>query len=240
MGQRLVISIYADKSTADPLATIYYHWSAYTVPAAEAMEKLIGKIQEWEDRNGKHIIDLPEKEAKLALVRIGESLYAVSDEDAGKMQSAIDNSDMSPDAKDLSSQLLANRRRGSGVSNEEAKRLETLYPGETFHLGARNYGLIDVTQQGMRESLDWAEADGSLYLDERTFWLGVAFAYGTEEWDESCADWGMPTADKLPKLDFDPTAEFSADEICDYVEKIEKLPCTYLNPMTGEVLQLIV
>lgn len=239
MGQRLVISIYADKSTADPLATIYYHWSAYTAPAAYEMEELIGKIQEWEDRNGKHIIDLPEKEAKLALVRIGESLHAVSDEDAEKMQSAIASSNASADPKALANYMLADRRKGSGVSNEEAKRLEALYPCETFKRGSRNYGLIDVTPEGISESLDVAEADGHLYLDEWTFWLGVTFAYSKTEWDKYCPDWMMPEVDKLPKVDFDPCAEFAADEISDYVEMVEKLPCIYLNPTTGEVLQLI-
>lgn len=61
MGQRLVITI---KNNEKEIATIYYHWSAYTVSALLEAKELIGCIFNHKDET--------EKELKLRLIRFCE------------------------------------------------------------------------------------------------------------------------------------------------------------------------
>lgn len=46
MGQRLVVSIYGPEDTKDgePIAKIYYHWNAYTIPTLETLAELAGVL----------------------------------------------------------------------------------------------------------------------------------------------------------------------------------------------------
>jgi hypothetical protein len=46
MGQRLVVSVYKNKSESEPIMSIYYHWSAYTVSALIESSNIIKSYQE--------------------------------------------------------------------------------------------------------------------------------------------------------------------------------------------------
>ena len=46
MGQRLVVSVYENKSVSHPIMTIYYHWSAYTVSALIESANIIQSYRE--------------------------------------------------------------------------------------------------------------------------------------------------------------------------------------------------
>lgn len=46
MGQRLVLQFYKTQDAAEPLATIYYHWSAYTTSALSEIDTLISNFSD--------------------------------------------------------------------------------------------------------------------------------------------------------------------------------------------------
>lgn len=46
MGQRLVVNVYKNKSESEPIMSIYYHWSAYTVSALIESSNIIKSYQE--------------------------------------------------------------------------------------------------------------------------------------------------------------------------------------------------
>lgn len=47
MGQRLVITFYKNKAQEKPFASIYYHWSAYSLSALEELDDLLDESQEF-------------------------------------------------------------------------------------------------------------------------------------------------------------------------------------------------
>lgn len=61
MGQRLVVSI---QNEGREIATVYYHWSAYTVSALWEVSKLVKRIFNHQDET--------EEELKLRLIRFCE------------------------------------------------------------------------------------------------------------------------------------------------------------------------
>ena len=61
MGQRLIISV---ETMGEPIAKIYYHWSAYTTSALYATKKVIGCIYNHQDETV--------KELQLRLIRFCE------------------------------------------------------------------------------------------------------------------------------------------------------------------------
>lgn len=67
MGQRLVITIHAFD---EDIATIYYHWSAYTTSALDEAQKILKNVK-WEDTTSKD-------ELILRIVRFMESMEAAS------------------------------------------------------------------------------------------------------------------------------------------------------------------
>lgn len=62
MGQRLVITVHAFD---EDIATIYYHWSAYTTSALDEAQKILKNVK-WEDTTSKD-------ELILRIVRFMES-----------------------------------------------------------------------------------------------------------------------------------------------------------------------
>lgn len=60
MGQRLVITVHAFD---EDIATIYYHWSAYTTSALDEAQKILKNVK-WEDTTSKDelmVFDILEK-----------------------------------------------------------------------------------------------------------------------------------------------------------------------------------
>lgn len=46
MGQRLVVSVYKNKNESEPIMSIYYHWSAYTISALMESYNIIKSYRE--------------------------------------------------------------------------------------------------------------------------------------------------------------------------------------------------
>lgn len=201
MGQRLVISVFAENGDSGPLATYYYHWSAYTMAAAEEVKELINKIDAWEAKHGTKLVDLPEKDAKLALVRIGETLNVLPDEETDELKKEVEENQPEGVAKDAMLAIIDRRHIGGGPGSEEIERLKKLYPGEAFKHGDRDYGLVDVTFEGMHESLDWAEGDARINLIGRTFCIYCTAFTSPVELENGYNDWNdLNRTRRIPRL----------------------------------------
>lgn len=238
MGQRLVISVFAENSDSEPLATYYYHWSAYTITAAEEVKKLLSKIDAWETKHSTKLVDLPEKDAKLALVHIGETLNVLPDEETDDLKKEIEENQPEGVTKDAMLTIIDRRHIGGGPGSEEIERLKKLYSGEAFKHGNLDYGLVDVTFEGMHESLDWAEGDARINLIDRTFCIYCTTFTSPVEWKNGYGDWNDQKLEELPVVNYDPTVAHKFSEINKYIAELKKLPEAYYYKPADEVVQL--
>lgn len=178
MGQRLVVSI---QNNGEELATVYYHWSAYTVSALWEVNKLAGCIYNHKDET--------ESDLKLSLIRFCEE-------------------------------------NGGGINGNDAefKYIESLYPGEVFKKNgySRSDGLIDLSEEGRRESHGWSEGDVILYIDEERINNGV-FGYWSsyEEYYEEVKSWGEDYEDYILKLEDIPDIGYDLGDIA--IEDIDNV-----------------
>ena len=151
MGQRLVVSVIENN---ERLATIYFHWSGYTISTYFELKTLInmldGKTVDRTvlTREGFQKIEsakVEEEDTLLKLVRLYESL-------------------------------------GGGLSGNEFEAFAKRYPGVAFKKDAdRNNGLIDFTKEGMKDADNWAEASASINLDTREVVVEPFFCIFPEE-----------------------------------------------------------
>ena len=178
MGQRLVVSV---QNEGKELATIYYHWSAYTVSALYEVSKLAKCIFNHKDET--------EEELKLRLIRFCEE-------------------------------------NGGGINGNpvEFAYIQKLYPNETFKREnySRNYGLIDLSEDGRVQSHGWSEGDVEIYIDEERINNGV-FGYFSD-YDEYCDEvrsWGEDYEDDLLAFEDIPDIGYDLGDIA--IEDIDKV-----------------
>lgn len=170
MGQRLVVSV---QNNGRELATIYYHWSAYTVSALYETETLVKCIFNHKDET--------EEELKLRLIRF-----------------CYEN--------------------GGGIMGDhfEFEYIRSLYPNEIFKEDgySRSYGLISISEQGMRESHKWSEGDVIIHIDEERISNGV-FGYwdNIQEYNEEVASWGPGYEDDIKVFEDVPDIGYDLGDI---------------------------
>lgn len=239
MGQRLVISVFANSGDSDPIATYYYHWSAYTISAAEEVKELLSKIGDWEAKHGVKLADLTEKDAKLALVHIGETLNVAPEEDAEAFKKMVEAEEPEGIAKTAMLEMIGRRLIGGGPGTEEIERLKKLYPGESFKAGDRDYGLVDITPEGMNESLHWAEGGARINLNSKTFSVYCTAFIDPKEWEDGYGNWNDQKLDELPAINYDPSDVHKFNEIDKYIADLKSLPETYFNKAKNLVVQQI-
>lgn len=138
MGNRLVVSIYATGNDEDPLATVYYHWSADTLSSLNELDRLNTCMNGTRD---------PDE----AIRRIAKGLH---EHGGGYTKNAAN----SPQIREL----YTDPQIAQGLLAED-----------------RTNGLIDITEQGMKESLEWADGDAAIILDEAMAWTNCL------EWPDS-------------------------------------------------------
>jgi hypothetical protein len=178
MGQRLVVSI---QNNGKELATVYYHWSAYTVSALWETSKLARCIFNHKDET--------EDELKLRLIRFCEE-------------------------------------NGGGISGceEEFAYIEKLYPGEIFKKEgySRSDGLIDLSENGRRESHKWSEGDIEIYIDEERINNGVfGWFPDYETYCEEAKSWGEDYEDGIVKFEYIPDIGYDLGDIA--IEDIDNV-----------------
>jgi hypothetical protein len=137
MGERLVFKCIKDDKM---FATLYYHWSAYTICGFEEGAEIVKglKYHNWSK-------EMSTTETIGMLVNILEHNVSVID---SKMHGGV----------------------SGGTGSDEWKALIEMgvTPHEGEHVD-RTYGLIDVTEEGMNGALGWAEQIEEINFDEGYF-----------------------------------------------------------------------
>lgn len=191
MGQRLVVSI---QNNGKELATVYYHWGAYTVSALWETSKLARCIFNHKDET--------EEELKLRLIRFCE-------ENGG----------------------------GINANEEEFAYIEKLYPGEVFKNEgySRSNGLIDLSENGRRESHGWSEGDVEIYIDEERINNGVfGWFPDYETYCEEIRSWGEDYEDEIMKFEDIPDIGYDLGNIT--IEDIDNVITALENAGTHFVI----
>ena len=163
MGQRLTIRIYQNKEQEKSIATLYYHWSAYTESALEELKTFYN--------NYRHYFKIQQIEQKLL------QLHPTPFE-AVKQYDELDNI--------VTSIYQAVIETGGGLASDESENAIKLHPtlGEHYnpnHSVHRNNGIVAFTEEQQNELYDWSEGDIKLYLDEQEFEFDVYTSYEVED-----------------------------------------------------------
>lgn len=137
MGQRLVISVIEN---SERIATIYFHWSGYTKAAYMEVKDLLDMI------NG-----------------IPVQRTVLTKEGFQKIESAkVEEQDT------LLKLIRLYESLGGGLSNDSHKCFEERYPRVFYKKEAcGTYGLIDFTEEGMKNADELAEETATICLDTR-------------------------------------------------------------------------
>ena len=163
MGQRLTIQIFKNKEQEQSLATLYYHWSAYTESALEELKSFYN--------NYRHYFKIQQIDQKLS------QLHPTPFE-AVKQYDELDNI--------VTSIYQAVIETGGGLASDESENAIKLHPtlGEYYnpnHSVHRNNGLIAFTEERQNSLYSWSEGNIRLYLDEEEFEFDVYTSYEVED-----------------------------------------------------------
>jgi hypothetical protein len=209
MGERLVVEI---KRNDRPIASIYYHWSAYTRPAVNIVHSMY-----------KHVLaesaTMTDQQLQLALIRFAENTVAYgyigeSKEGAtvrAMIEQAIEDADDS--AKEMLTNMLTSH---GGICLEDRDLASKLFPDETFAKDiSRNEGLVAISEQSMLDNQRWAEGMVLIDLSANTVLNGLAYEYDVKDYLYECEDRNedcFTDPDDLTKIPIN-IADFKLDEI---------------------------
>lgn len=186
MGERLVVKVERDDVL---LATIYYHWSAYTQTSAKIIKNLYNHVLV----NANQMSD---DEIRLALIRFAEhstSMGYVEDMTIlGRIQkerlAAIDPS--APNYDFLTSWIVKATQCHGGVSSDDRELVKNIFPNEIFLTEnvSRNEGIVSVSEKSMQSAVNWAESLVTIDLNEETVVNNTFWMYSLEEYIEHLAE----------------------------------------------------
>jgi hypothetical protein len=170
MGQRLTIRIYQNKEQEKSIATLYYHWSAYTESALEELKTFYNNYRHY-----------------FKIQQIGQKLlqhHPTPFEDV-KQYNELDNI--------VTSIYQAVIETGGGYASDEAENAINLYPAlNTYynpnHSVHRNNGLVAFTEEEQNGLYSWSEGNINLYLDEQEFQFNVYSSYDMDDLREYLDD----------------------------------------------------
>ena len=170
MGQRLTIQIFENKNSEQSIATLYYHWSAYTESALDKLKTFYN--------NYRHYFKIQQIDQKLL------QLHPTPFE-AVKQYDELDNI--------VTSIYQAVIETGGGYASDEAENAINLYPAlNTYykpnHSVHRNNGLVAFTEERQNELYSWSEGNIDLYLDEQEFQFNVYSSYDMNDLREYLED----------------------------------------------------
>lgn len=163
MGQRLTIQIFENKNSEHSIATLYYHWSAYTESALEELKTFYNNYRHY-----------------FKIQQIGQKLLQLNPTpfEAVKQYDELDNI--------VTSIYQAVIETGGGLESDESENAIKLHPtlGKHYnpnHSVHRNNGLIAFTEERQNCFYSWSEGNIRLYLDEEEFEFGVYTSYEVED-----------------------------------------------------------
>lgn len=175
MGQRLVISIYGDHETSEPLAAVYLHWSAYTMTAYCELYELLSYLDEEKDN-------------------------CISKEDWQRAVASFYQNRKYSDEKAESLNRIAGGRQfqkmHGGIDEDDRPYVREHWkdfplPEENYD---RNLGLVAVTPSGIKDLQSYSEGDARIYLDDMSADNDVWFSYSKDDFVHSSQKrvWEIP------------------------------------------------
>lgn len=186
MGERLVVKVERDDIL---LATIYYHWSAYTETSAKILKNLYNHVLV----NANQMSD---DEIRLALIRFAEHSTSMGyvedmttlDRIQKERLAALDPS--APNYEFITSWIFKETKCHGGVSSDDRELVKSLFPNEIFLTEnvSRNEGLVSVSEESMQSAIDWAESLATIDLTEETVVDNTFWMYSLEEYIEHLAE----------------------------------------------------
>ena len=175
MGQRLTIRIYQNHEQEKPLATLYYHWSAYTESALEELKSFYSKYLRYLDTQKRY------QKAAQDHPLPGDIVLPTSDLDATVVaiyQAIIED--------------------GGGFAFNEDEKATQLYPilngyADPNRLANRSCGLLAFSEEVQEDIYSSSEGNIDLYLDEEEFHFDVYSLYNMDDlreyYDDTIGNW---------------------------------------------------
>ena len=218
MGQRLVVTI---KDGERERMKIYYHWSAYTKSTFGELIELWNIIKPLKDAG---------KTTNEILLGI---IHGLEGHEDPVMEKLYAQSEFSKDRTTHGGIGYFNSKHNpldeDKLPNEELAYIQHLYPGEKFaEHPDRNYGLIYMSRDGMKDVQGWSEGNATINLEDDTYEDEVYWSYPDKRsFLESNEDENEESFNALPLYDGD--AEHLFYGKCEDLETNYDLLCKALG-----------
>lgn len=143
-----------------------------------------------------------------------------------------------------------------GKGSDEWKVFEKMFPEESFFENPnRNSGLIDITEEGISNSLCWADETASINIDQRqvyngTFWCDDDDEDDNDEYDDDEDDDNEDDDDEYDDDEYDddelPKAKINvsqysmnrADEVVNELDRLSTEGSVFVN-VGGSILEFV-
>jgi hypothetical protein len=168
MGERLVIKVHRGDEN---IASLYYHYGAYSSTAVKLIESLCKHVLIEDKDKPKEVIQLDiiryaENCTKFGVGVLEEERRRITDE---AKQAIIDNPLVDEFMKKAFCELIEEECvHHGGISADDQEYVKQIFPTSEFELENinRNLGLVNISENGMVDSLKWAR--GVVYIDMET------------------------------------------------------------------------
>lgn len=205
MGERLVITF---NRNDEPFAAMYFHWSAYSIPAAFILKEISNYYLP-------QITGADNNLSQLKLIRFAEKMYADGYSDGvSYAQEQKAKSEMINAAPDGVREILSSiYETHGGVCGADRQLVESKWPDEVFLDDVnRNTGLVAISKEEIESMISCAQMLISINLDNMSILNGSIYQYTLEEYmDETVEDEDFIYPNDLPRSPVDLT-EFNCDE----------------------------
>ena len=125
-----------------------------------------------------------------------------------------------------------------GKGSDEWKVFEKMFPEESFFENPnRNSGLIDITEEGISNSLCWADETASINIDQRQVYNGT---FWCDDDDDDEDDDDEDDDDELPKAKIN-VSQYSmnrADEVVNELDRLSTEGSVFVN-VGGSILEFV-
>lgn len=193
MGQRLVILV---KRNDVNIATVYYHWGAYSNSAIAYLLDMHNDVLSNADT-------LSDRELQLALIRHVEKISFFGFFHNEQVRKKFLTS-LFPILHTTPPFIMGQWNDRGGLCSSEFEHGLQTFPGETFVLEGlnRNYGLVNITEQGMNTALDWAEGLIIVDLTSQNVQYDVVLKSTVSEYEKDDEE-SEEDIDNIPSIPFD-------------------------------------
>lgn len=224
MGERLVVGI---RRNNKPLATVYYHWSAYTLPAMQILDSMYKYVL-------KDASQMTDEELELALIRFAENTTPfgyVGTEQAREQTEELYQNALKAMPESIVDALGLTITTHGGVSLNDLDYAQKLFPKEQFLVDnlSRNEGLVALSEESMQAHSEWAEAFVMIDLDTNFVCNGALYEYTLFEYKDEIADEeDFIDPDQIEQIPID-LGNFALSDIPLVLELIQIVGSTFLR-----------